>query len=105
MSAPDEPTEPTTPSEQPPPEPSPPQPPSPEFRPGPPEPYAACLDIDYPEKLARLSTFFRLIWIIPIYIVLSLLSAVASWTVVTETGEAVTRPAGGSPAGSFSRRC
>ena len=34
-------------------------------------PYAARLTVDYPERLDRLSTFFRLIWIIPIAIVLS----------------------------------
>ena len=36
--------------------------------------YAARLDVDYPEKLDRLTTFFRLIWIIPIVIVLGLIS-------------------------------
>jgi hypothetical protein len=40
--------------------------------------YAARLDIDYPEKLDRLTTFFRVIWIIPIVIVLSLLTATGS---------------------------
>jgi len=36
--------------------------------------YAARLDIDYPEQLDRLTTFFRLIWIIPIAIILGLIS-------------------------------
>ena len=36
--------------------------------------YAARLDVDYPEKLDRLTTLFRLIWTIPIAIILSLLS-------------------------------
>ncbi len=40
--------------------------------------YAARLDIDYPEKLDRLTTFFRVIWIIPIVVVLSLLTATGS---------------------------
>ncbi len=40
----------------------------------PPEPYAARLDIDYPENLDRFTTFFRVIWIIPIAIILALLS-------------------------------
>jgi hypothetical protein len=40
-----------------------------------PESYPARLDIDYPEKLDRLTTFFRLLWAIPILIVLSVLSA------------------------------
>jgi hypothetical protein len=64
-------------------------------------PYAARLDIDYPDKLDRFTTFFRLIWIIPIGIILSLLSAVGSWTVVTETGETFTRSTGGIAAGLF----
>lgn len=38
-------------------------------------PYAARLNIDYPERLNRVTTFFRLIWIIPIALVLGLLSA------------------------------
>jgi hypothetical protein len=60
------------------------------------EPYAARLDIDYPEKLDRLTTFFRLIWAIPIVIILSLLNATASETVtvVTTTGETVSRVTG-----------
>jgi hypothetical protein len=36
--------------------------------------YAARLNIDYPAKLDRLTTFFRLIWIIPIAIVYSLMA-------------------------------
>lgn len=63
--------------------------------------YAARLDIDYPEKLDRFTSFFRLIWIIPIAIVLSLVSAASSWTVVTETGETITRSSGGIASGLF----
>jgi hypothetical protein len=33
--------------------------------------YAARLEIDYPEKLDRLTTFFRIVWIIPIAIILA----------------------------------
>lgn len=70
------------------------------------ESYAARLDIDYPEKLDRLSTLFRLIWIIPIAVILSLLSATSTSTVrvVTQTGETVsevTRTSGGIAAGLF----
>lgn len=40
-------------------------------------PFAARLTIDYPtEELNRLTTFFRLIWVIPIAIVESLLSSI-----------------------------
>ena len=65
------------------------------------QPYAARLDIDYPEKLDRVTSFFRLIWIIPIAIVLSAVSAATTWTVVTETGEYITRSSGGIVAGLF----
>jgi hypothetical protein len=55
------------------------------------EPYPARLDIDYPERLDRVSSFFRLIWVIPIFIILALLTATASdtVTVVTEVGKKV----------------
>ena len=70
------------------------------------ESYPARLDIDYPEKLSRLTTVFRLLWAIPILIVLSLLSATSSSTVVvvTRTGEVVSRATstgGGIAAGLF----
>jgi len=41
-----------------------------------PMPYAVRLDIDYPAQLDRLSTFFRLIWVIPIAIIQGLLSGI-----------------------------
>lgn len=55
--------------------------------------YPARLNIDYPEKLDRVTTFFRLIWVIPIAIVASVLSATAysSVTVVTEAGATVSK--------------
>ena len=70
------------------------------------ESYPARLIIDYPERLDRFSTFFRLIWIIPIAIIASLLSATSNSTVmvVTETGKAVsqaTSSGGGIVAGLF----
>ena len=37
-------------------------------------PYAARLTVDYQERLDRLTTFFRMIWILPIAFVLSLVS-------------------------------
>ena len=36
--------------------------------------YPATLKIDYPKKLDRVSTFFRIFWIIPIIIVLTIVS-------------------------------
>ncbi len=55
--------------------------------------YAARLEIDYPAKLDRLTTFFRLIWAIPIVVILALISADSETTayVATETGETVRR--------------
>ena len=57
--------------------------------------YAARLEIDYPEKLDRLTTFFRLIWIIPIAIILGLLSGagetVTSTVVLNAAGHVVKR--------------
>jgi hypothetical protein len=56
-------------------------------------PYPARLDIDYPQQLDRITTFFRLIWAIPTVIILSLLSATTTdtVTVVTETGDTVSQ--------------
>ena len=61
--------------------------------------YAARMDIDYPEQLDRVATFVRLIWAIPIVIILSLLSAAVSETVVTKTGEEITKSGGGITSG------
>lgn len=36
-------------------------------------PYAARLEIDYPDELDRFTTFFRVIWVLPVLIVVSLL--------------------------------
>jgi hypothetical protein len=68
--------------------------------------YAARLDVDYPETLDRVTTAFRLIWVIPIAIVLSVLSAQATSTVtiVTTTGQVVSqvqRTGGGVAGGLF----
>ena len=60
-----------------------------------PEIYAARLQIDYPERLDRVTTFFRLIWIIPIGIILALLTASGGTRIVTETGETVRTSGGG----------
>jgi hypothetical protein len=53
--------------------------------------YAARLQVDYPEKLDRLSSVFRVIWIIPIAIILSLVSGagetVTNTVVMNEAGE------------------
>jgi hypothetical protein len=70
-------------------------------------PYPARLEIDYPEKLDRLTTFFRLIWIIPIAIIYSFVSGAGetvTYTVfVNEAGEIIrrTRDSGGGLAGGL----
>ena len=55
--------------------------------------YPARLNIDYPEKLNRVSTLFRLVWAIPIFVILALLTATATdtVTVITNSGEVVSR--------------
>jgi Domain of unknown function (DUF4389) len=58
-------------------------------------PYAARLNVDYPQQLDRLTTFFRLIWVIPIAFVLSLLTASGNQTMVTATGEKLASMGGG----------
>lgn len=58
--------------------------------------YAARLEIDYPERLDRLSSFFRIIWSIPIVVILGLLSK--SGVAVDDAGE-VARSGGGIVAG------
>jgi membrane protein YdbS with pleckstrin-like domain len=57
------------------------------------------LNIDYPERLDRVSTFFRLIWIIPIAIVLGLLTASGNQSMVTASGQQVAGTGGGLLAG------
>ena len=56
------------------------------------EPYPARL-IDYPETLDRVTTFFRVIWVIPIGLILSLIYATGSEivTTVSESGETMSR--------------
>ncbi len=68
--------------------------------------YAARLAVDYPEKLDRLTTFFRILWIIPIAIILSLISGtgetVTNTVFVNQAGEVVrttSQTAGGLASG------
>lgn len=67
--------------------------------------YAARLDIDYPDKLDRLSSALRMFWIIPIAIVIGILSANVTSTVVVinEAGETVSQVSrtGGGIAGAL----
>lgn len=53
--------------------------------------YPARLEVDYPESLDRMTTFLRLIWIIPIAIILGLISesgeTVTNTIILNEAGE------------------
>jgi hypothetical protein len=57
--------------------------------------YPLRLNIDYPVQLDRLTTFFRLIWIIPVAIILGMISGagetVTNTVILNETGEIVSR--------------
>jgi hypothetical protein len=64
-------------------------------------PYAARLNVDYPDQLDRLTTLLRLIWVIPIGIVFSLLTATGNETVVSQTGQQVRNSSGGITSGLF----
>jgi hypothetical protein len=62
-------------------------------------PYAARLTVDYPERLDRLTTFFRLIWVIPIAVVLGMITASGNQTIMTAAGEQAVATGGGLLAG------
>ncbi len=70
--------------------------------------YPARLDVDYPEKLDRLTSFFRIIWIIPIAIILGLVSGtgetVTNTVILNEAGEVISatrETVGGLASGLF----
>ena len=63
------------------------------------EGHAARLDIDFPETLDRVTTLLRVIWVLPILLILTLLTATGNETVVTETGDEVSRSGGGIAGG------
>jgi hypothetical protein len=58
--------------------------------------YAARIEIDYPEKLDRLTTLFRLIWIIPIAIILVLITGSGHSSYADQAGQAVESFGGGT---------
>jgi hypothetical protein len=59
------------------------------------KPYPARLQVDYPDSLDRVTTLLRALWIIPIAIILSLITASGGTRVVTQTGETVRTSGGG----------
>ncbi|MYH40281.1 MAG: DUF4389 domain-containing protein [Chloroflexi bacterium] len=64
-------------------------------------PYAARLEIDYPERLDRLTTLLRAIWIIPIVVVVGVLSGGGTQWVFTQSGELVQASTLGVSGGLF----
>ena len=63
--------------------------------------YAATFEVDYPGEMDRLTTFFRLIWVIPIAIVLGLLSGAGGYSHVEQAGRTVQTTGGSIAAGLF----
>lgn len=63
--------------------------------------YAARLAIDYPEHMDRLTTFFRLIWAIPILVIYGLLTSAGGTQYVDQAGKVVGSSGGGVTAGLF----
>lgn len=57
--------------------------------------YPASLDIDYPKQLDRVSSFFRLIWSMPILVIVGLLTSSGAHTYTNEAGKMVTENGGG----------
>jgi len=63
--------------------------------------YPAKLKIDYPKKLNRLTTLFRLLWITPILIVASALMATGGSTMIDESKDYMAVSGGGIVVGLF----
>lgn len=66
------------------------------------ESYPASLEIDYPPKLDRLTTFFRALWAIPILVILLLLAGGSGDSSMNEAGGEISGSGGGIVAGLFS---
>jgi hypothetical protein len=56
--------------------------------------YSARLNVDYPEELNRLTTLFRIIWIIPIAIILAIITMAGETVMVNEAGEVIEKTGG-----------
>lgn len=63
--------------------------------------YPATLKIDYPKKLDRVTTFFRLIYAIPIFIIISLLSGPGSFEFAADKNGELAQAGGGVVGGLF----
>ena len=63
--------------------------------------YAARLDVDYPDRHDRVTTFFRVVLVIPIAIVIGVLTAGQTQKVYDQSGQVVSTSSGGIVAGLF----
>lgn len=63
--------------------------------------YPASFDIDYPSKLDRFTTFVRVLWSIPIIVILTLITSGGGGEYMQKTGEQVSSSGGGIAAGLF----
>lgn len=58
--------------------------------------YPANLDIDYPEQLDRLTTFARILWVIPVLVILVLLTGSGNESIMNESNKEALKESGGS---------
>jgi hypothetical protein len=63
--------------------------------------YPASLEIDYPQKLDRVSSFFRILWAIPAMTILLLLTASGDNSFMNETGKEMSSNGSGITMGLF----
>jgi hypothetical protein len=63
--------------------------------------YPARLEVDFPEEHNRVTTFFRVVLVIPIAIVIGVLTAGVTRTVYDQSGQVVTTSSGGITGGLF----
>lgn len=62
--------------------------------------YPARLEIDYPEQLDRVTTLLRILWAIPILIIIGLLTGSGDTVTITDEGETI-RSSGGTIIGGI----
>jgi hypothetical protein len=65
------------------------------------KPYPATLNIDYPAKLNRWTTLFRLIFVLPILAILAILTATGGGEYTNEASQQMSQSGGGIVAGLF----
>ncbi|MGE0135941.1 MAG: DUF4389 domain-containing protein [Dehalococcoidia bacterium] len=63
--------------------------------------YAARLEVEYPERLDRVSSAFRLLWVVPIFVILALVSSGGGGAVSIGDGGASARDSGGTIVGGI----